>query len=46
MNDVILWSVWYGVLITLPLVMTRLLIKKAMVRAITRRRRLSPINRR
>ncbi len=46
MNEMVLWSIWYGVLVTLPLVMTRPLIKNAMARAIVRRRRLSPINRR
>lgn len=38
MNELILQSLWYGILATLPPVMTRLLIKDAMVRASTRRR--------
>lgn len=38
MKDVALWSLWYGILVTLPLVLTRMLIKHAMVRAVTRRR--------
>ncbi len=46
MQDVILWSVWYGALIVLPSVMTRMLIKHGMVRAVGRRRMLSSINRR
>ncbi len=45
MNNLILWSVWYGILVTLPLVMTQLLIKYAMARAMTRRRVPSSINR-
>lgn len=36
MNDAILWSVWAGILVTLPVVITRMLIKNAM--AVTRRR--------
>jgi ferric iron reductase protein FhuF len=44
MNNVILWSLWYGALVTLPLVMTRLLIKRSMVRVIPRRR-LSSVKR-
>jgi hypothetical protein len=38
MNNVILWSLEYGVLVTLPPVMIRLLIKSAMARVVTRRR--------
>jgi hypothetical protein len=38
MNDLILWSMWYLTLGALPLVMTRMLIKNAMARAVTRRR--------
>jgi ferric iron reductase protein FhuF len=38
MNNVILWSLWYGVLVTLPPVMTRLLIKSAMSRVKADRR--------
>jgi hypothetical protein len=37
MNEVILWSLWYGVLISLPLIMTRLLLKNAMGRVMARR---------
>lgn len=44
MNDLILWSLWYGLLATLPLVMTRLFIKNAMVRVVARRR-LSSVKR-
>lgn len=32
MNDVILWTMWFGVLATLPPMMTRLLIKHAMAK--------------
>lgn len=46
MKDVILWSLWYGVLVTLPPVVTRLLIKHAMSRVIAHRRPLSSISRR
>ncbi len=45
MKDVILWSLWYGMFASVPIVMTRLLIKNAMARAVTRRRVLSPANR-
>lgn len=38
MNDAILWSVWAGILVTLPFVITKMLIKNAMARAVTRRR--------
>lgn len=38
MNEMILWGIWYGVLATLPLFMTRLFIKNAMVRVVVRRR--------
>lgn len=37
-NEMILWTAWYGVLATLPLVMTRLFIKTRMVRSVARRR--------
>jgi len=46
MQEVILWSLWYAALIALPLVMTRMLIKHAMSRAVGRRRVFSSINRR
>lgn len=45
MKDVILWSVWYGMFASVPIVMTRLLIKNAMTRAVTLRRGLSPADR-
>ncbi|MGC4096003.1 MAG: hypothetical protein QM706_02715 [Nitrospira sp.] len=32
MNDVILWTVWFGLLATLPPMMTRLLMKHAMAK--------------
>ncbi|MGE0468762.1 MAG: hypothetical protein AB7L09_08345 [Nitrospira sp.] len=38
MKDLILWSMWYVMLGALPLVMTRMLIKNAMERVVTRRR--------
>jgi hypothetical protein len=38
MNEIILRSFWYGILATLPQVMTRMLIKNAMGRVSTRRR--------
>lgn len=38
MNNVILWSLWYSVLVTLPSVMTRLLIKRSMSRVRAGRR--------
>lgn len=38
MNEMILQSLWYGILAALPTVMTRMLIKNAMVRAIAHRR--------
>ncbi len=38
MKDVTLWSLWYGILVTLPPVITRMLIKHVMARAVTRRR--------
>lgn len=44
MKDVILWSLWYGVPVILPPVVTRLLIKNAMARVVTRRRVLLSIN--
>ena len=37
-REMVLWSVWYGVLATLPFVMTRLFIKNAMARVVARRR--------
>lgn len=37
-KDLILWSMWYVMLGALPLVMTRMLIKNAMERVVTRRR--------
>ncbi len=46
MKDVILWSLWYGVLVTVPSLMTRLLIKNAMVKAVTHRRVSSSMKRR
>lgn len=46
MNDVALWSLWYGILVTLPPVITRMLIKHAMARAVTRRRVSSLMKRR
>lgn len=36
-NEMVLWSVWYGALATLPLVMTKLFIKSAMARVVARR---------
>jgi hypothetical protein len=41
MNNMILWSLWYGVLVTLPPVMTRLLIKRSMSRVRSGRRMLN-----
>lgn len=38
MKDVTLWSLWYGILVTVPPVITRMLIKRTMARAVTRRR--------
>jgi hypothetical protein len=32
MNDVILWAMWFGVLATLPPMMTRLLMKNALAK--------------
>ena len=46
MKDLILWNLWYGMLVALPLVITTTLIKSAMVRAVARQRRPSSINRR
>ncbi len=46
MKDVTLWNLWYAALVGLPLVMTRMLIKHAMVRAVERRRARSSIDRR
>lgn len=46
MKDLILWNLWYGMLVTLPSVITTLLIKSVMVSAVARRRRPSSINRR
>lgn len=43
-NEMALWSVWYGVLATLPLVMTRLFIKRAMAKVVVRRQP-SPVKR-
>lgn len=37
-SEMVLWTAWYGVLATLPLVMTRLFIKNAMARVVARRR--------
>lgn len=45
MNEVILWSLWYGALGALPLIMTRLLIKNAMVRITARSRRPALVRR-
>ncbi|MGQ0555104.1 MAG: hypothetical protein ACT4PN_04075 [Nitrospiraceae bacterium] len=45
MRDVTLWSLWYGILVTLPPVITRMLIKHAMARAVTPRRVLSLMER-
>lgn len=41
MNEMVLWSAWYGALATLPLVMTRLFIKNAMARVVARRQPFS-----
>lgn len=46
MNEMMLQSLWYGILATLPSVMTRILIKNAMERAVTRRRVPSLMKRR
>lgn len=46
MNEMILWSLWYGILATLPVIMTRLLIKNAMARVAAYRRLPYSINRR
>jgi|GEM_PF-3807281 len=45
MKDVVLWSVWYGILVTLPPIMTRLLIKNAMVRMKARSQQPSSVRR-
>lgn len=34
MNDVTLWGWWYGMLVTLPLLVERLLLKDRMVSAV------------
>lgn len=36
MSNAILWGLWYGILVTLPPVVTRMLIKHAMARAVAR----------
>lgn len=41
MNNVILWTIWYGLLVLLPPLMTRVLIKHATTRVETRRRAFS-----
>lgn len=41
MNNVILWSMWFGLLATLPPMMTRLLIKNAMAKGRGGRRPVS-----
>lgn len=46
MKDAAVWGLWYGILVTLPPVITRMLIKHAMARAVTRRRVHSLIKRR
>lgn len=46
MNEMVLWSLWYGLLATLPVIMTRLLIKNAMARVPAYRRSPDSINRR
>jgi len=46
MKDVALWSLWYGILVTLPLATTRQLIKTAMARTVTRRRMFLSMKRR
>lgn len=46
MKDVALWSLWYGILVTAPPIITRMLIKYAMARAVTRRRVSSLMKRR
>ncbi|HMS82170.1 MAG TPA: hypothetical protein PKD12_00795 [Nitrospira sp.] len=38
MNEMIQWSLWYGMLATLPLAVTRLLITHALERAAARQR--------
>ncbi len=38
MNTGVLWSLWFGTLATLPLVLTRLLIKHGLERVVVRRR--------
>lgn len=45
MNDVILWSLWYGILVTLAPIMTMLLIKNAMVRITARPQQPSSVRR-
>lgn len=37
MKELTLWNVWYGMLVTLPSVITTLLIKRAVVSAVARR---------
>ena len=37
-KEMVLWSIWYGALVTLPLVMIRLFIKSAMARVVARHR--------
>lgn len=46
MKDVALWSMWYGILVTGPPVITRLLIKHTMARAMAQRRLARSIHRR
>ena len=38
MSELMMWSVWYGIVATLPLGMTRLVISHALVRNESRRR--------
>jgi hypothetical protein len=45
MKDVVLWSLWYGILVTLPPILTRLLIKNSMVRITARTRQPSSVRR-
>lgn len=45
MNDVILWSLWYGILVTLAPIMTMLLIKNSMVRMKVRSQQPSSVRR-
>lgn len=46
MNEMVPWSLWYGLLAALPVIMTRLLIKNAMARVPAYRRLPDSIKRR